>query len=125
MEILKKIIKTYPEISPFWLITGEGDMIINNTGIIQHHNVTATATQMNLQPASGNLISMCRRFAAARRKRDAPRSNCSCMLSRPCAPNGYTSALCNHVARRATKQRLLRPITCRPSILANTSIDTP
>lgn len=45
VEILKKIIKVYPEISPFWLITGEGDMIVNNTGIIQHHNGTATATQ--------------------------------------------------------------------------------
>lgn len=53
MEILKKIIKTYPEISPFWLITGEGDMIINNTGIIQHHNGTATATQMNFADRIG------------------------------------------------------------------------
>lgn len=45
VEIFKKLIKVYPEISPFWLITGEGDMIVNNTGIIQHHNGTATATQ--------------------------------------------------------------------------------
>lgn len=44
-ENMEKIISAFPEISPFWLITGEGDMIVNNTGIIQHHNGTATATQ--------------------------------------------------------------------------------
>lgn len=45
VEILKKIIKAYPEISPYWLITGEGEMVVSNAGIIQHHNGTATATQ--------------------------------------------------------------------------------
>ena len=31
----------------------------------------------------------------------------------------------NHVARRATEQRLLRPIMCRLPTLAMTAIDTP
>lgn len=44
-DIMRKIVKAIPEISPYWLITGEGEMICNNSGIIQHHNHTATATQ--------------------------------------------------------------------------------
>lgn len=40
MEILRKIAKAYPEISPYWLITGEGQMIIgdNNISINQGDN---------------------------------------------------------------------------------------
>lgn len=48
VEILKKIIKTYPEISPYWLITGEGSMLAaDNSSILinQHDNNTATIAQ--------------------------------------------------------------------------------
>lgn len=40
MEILRKIAKAYPEISPYWLITGEGQMIVgdNNISINQGDN---------------------------------------------------------------------------------------
>lgn len=44
-ENMAKILAAFPEISPYWLITGTGDMIASNSGIIQHHNGTATATQ--------------------------------------------------------------------------------
>lgn len=45
VDLLRRIVKELPELSPYWLITGEGDMIASNSGIIQHHNHTATATQ--------------------------------------------------------------------------------
>ena len=34
-----KLVKTFPEISPYWLITGEGSML---SGSIEHHNAVAT-----------------------------------------------------------------------------------
>ncbi len=34
-----KLVKTFPEISPYWLITGEGSML---SGSIDHHNAVAT-----------------------------------------------------------------------------------
>ena len=39
-ENMEKILKAYPEISPYWLITGEGQMIIgdNNISINQGDN---------------------------------------------------------------------------------------
>lgn len=39
-ENMEKILKTYPEISPYWLITGEGQMIVgdNNISINQGDN---------------------------------------------------------------------------------------
>lgn len=47
-ENMAKIIAAYPEISPYWLITGTGQMLIGeNSGsmISQHHNKTATVNQ--------------------------------------------------------------------------------
>lgn len=34
-----KLVKIFPEISPYWLITGEGSML---SGSIEHHNAVAT-----------------------------------------------------------------------------------
>ena len=34
-----KLVKIFPEISPYWLITGEGSML---SGSIDHHNAVAT-----------------------------------------------------------------------------------
>lgn len=41
--LMRKIVKQYPAISPYWLLTGEGDMTISdningNSNVIQHHN---------------------------------------------------------------------------------------
>ena len=44
-DTLIAMCKNCPEISPYWLITGEGSMLVgDNNGIIQHHNGNATAT---------------------------------------------------------------------------------
>lgn len=34
-----KLVKIFPEISPYWLITGDGSML---SGSIEHHNAVAT-----------------------------------------------------------------------------------
>ena len=34
-----KLVKIFPEISPYWLITGEGSML---SGSLEHHNAVAT-----------------------------------------------------------------------------------
>lgn len=36
---MAKLVKIFPEISPYWLITGEGSML---SGSIEHHNAVAT-----------------------------------------------------------------------------------
>lgn len=36
---MEKLVKIFPEISPYWLITGEGSML---SGSIEHHNAVAT-----------------------------------------------------------------------------------
>lgn len=38
-DVLRNIAKCCPEISPYWLITGEGSML---SGSIEHHNAVAT-----------------------------------------------------------------------------------
>ena len=38
-DVLRNIAKCCPEISPYWLITGEGSML---SGSIDHHNAVAT-----------------------------------------------------------------------------------